>query len=144
MATALDAAGFATEARQVIEEGIAARMLNATGAAKTFLTKTAARATQEKASLAGLQTRAASDATGATALKAGDAVFGTGDYAKAATLYQAAVQKGTVDANLANTRLGMALALAGQRAEAEAALRAVTGPRADLAGYWLAWLARRA
>ena len=42
-----------------------------------------------------------------------------------------------------NVRLGAALALAGRRPEAEAALRAVTGPRADLAGFWLAWLARR-
>jgi hypothetical protein len=38
----------------------------------------------------------------------------------------------------------MALALAGQRAEAEAALRAVTGPRSQIAAYWLAWLGQRA
>ena len=44
--------------------------------------------------------------------------------------------------NLVNSRLGAALALAGRRPEAEAALRAVTGPRADLAGFWLTWLAR--
>jgi hypothetical protein len=37
----------------------------------------------------------------------------------------------------------MALALAGQKAEAETALRAVTGPRAGLANYWLLWLAQR-
>ena len=56
--------------------------------------------------------------------------------------YRAALQKGA-DANLANLRLGAALAMAGQRAEAEAALRAVTGTRADLANYWLLWLAGR-
>jgi hypothetical protein len=33
--------------------------------------------------------------------------------------------------------------MAGRRPEAEAALRLVTGPRADLAGFWLLWLARR-
>jgi hypothetical protein len=37
----------------------------------------------------------------------------------------------------------MALGLAGQKAEAETALRAVTGPRADLASLWLLWLAQR-
>jgi hypothetical protein len=38
----------------------------------------------------------------------------------------------------------MALALAGQRAEAEAAFRSVTGPRAELASLWMLWLAQRA
>ena len=47
------------------------------------------------------------------------------------------------DANLANTRLGASLALAGQRAEAETAFRAVTGPRAELAQFWLLWLPAR-
>jgi hypothetical protein len=38
----------------------------------------------------------------------------------------------------------MALALAGNRAEAEAAFKAVTGARAELASFWLTWLAQRA
>jgi hypothetical protein len=33
--------------------------------------------------------------------------------------------------------------MAGQKAQAETALRAVTGTRAELAGLWLAWLNRR-
>ena len=53
---------------------------------------------------------------------------------------RAALQKGGQDANMVNTRLGAALALAGQRAEAEAAFRAVTGQRAELAQLWLLWL----
>ena len=71
--------------------------------------------------------------------------FGHGLYAEAAELYRAALQKGGEDPNLVNTRLGAALALAGRRPEAEAALRAVTGPRADLAGILagLAVAARR-
>jgi len=145
MATALDAAGFASEARAVIEEGGAARMVDtAKGAGKNLLTRTSARAAQERAALAGLQARAMADATGALALKAGDTLLGRGDYAKAADMYRAALQKGSVDTGLANTRLGMALALAGQRAEAEAALRSVTGPRSEVAAYWLAWLGRPA
>lgn len=144
MADALEKAGFPGEAKAVIEEGAAARMVDKSkGAAKDFLTPLTARITKEKASLAGLQTRAMADATGALALKTGDTLFSYGDYAKAATLYQAALQKGSVDVNLVNNRLGMALALAGQRAEAEAALRLVSGSRSDLAGYWLAWLAQR-
>ena len=70
---------------------------------------------------------------GAAALRLGDAYYGYGEYGPAAELYRAALQKGGQDANLVNTRLGAALALAGQRAEAEAAFRAVTGARAELA-----------
>jgi len=145
MAKALETAGFPAEAKAVIEEGISARMVEAgKGGARDFLTRSNARIAQERSSLAGLQTRALADGSGTLALKAADTLFSHGEYAKAATLYRAAAQKGSVDANLANSRLGMALALAGQRSEAEAALRAVTGPRADIAGYWLAWVARQA
>ena len=67
--------------------------------------------------------------------------YGYGQYAEAAELYRAALQKGGEDAGLVNVRLGAALALAGQRAEAEAAFRAVTGgDRAELAQLWLLWL----
>lgn len=142
MAAALNAAGFPGEAKEVIQEGVALRMVDAGGRAKDYLTGANTRIAKEKASLAGLQSRAMADATGALALKTADTLLGYGDYAKAIPLYQAALQKGSVDTNLVNSHLGMALALAGQRAEAEAALRAVTGPRADLAGYWLAWLAQ--
>jgi tetratricopeptide (TPR) repeat protein len=141
MASALEAAGSSTEAKAVLEEGASSRMIDtAKGTARDLLTRSSAGAVKERAALAGLQSRAASDATGTSALKAADALLGRGDYAKAAELYRTALQKGSVDAGLANTRLGMALALAGQRAEAEAALRAVTGPRSQMAAYWLAWL----
>jgi hypothetical protein len=39
-----------------------------------------------------------------------------------------------------NTRLGMALAMAGRKDEAKQAFSAVTGPRAGLAKYWLIYL----
>ena len=76
------------------------------------------------------------------AILVGDRHYGAGEYAQAAELYRAALQKGA-DANTANMRIGAALAQAGQRAEAEAALRAVTGPRAELAQLWLLWLSSR-
>ena len=76
-------------------------------------------------------------------MRLGDAYFGYREFAPAIELYRAALQKGGQDANLVNTRLGAALALAGQRAEAEAAFRAVTGPRAELAQFWLLWLSTR-
>jgi hypothetical protein len=39
-----------------------------------------------------------------------------------------------------NLHLGMALARAGDKAGATAALNAVTGARADIAKYWLAYV----
>jgi len=76
---------------------------------------------------------------GRAVLRLADAYYGYGQYADAIELYRAALQKGA-DAGTVNTRLGAALAMAGQRAEAEAAFRAVTGQRAEIASFWLLWL----
>jgi tetratricopeptide (TPR) repeat protein len=97
-----------------------------------------------KASLAGADAKARSGGNGTFAMKTATAYLGYGDYAKAADLYRVALAKGGVDANLVNTRLGMALALAGRKPEATAALNAVTGQRAGLAALWLAWMNQRA
>ncbi len=50
------------------------------------------------------------------------------------------IAKGGVDANVANLHLGMALARSGDKAGATAAFNAVSGPRADIAKYWLLYL----
>ena len=76
------------------------------------------------------------------AIYVGDAHYGAGEYAQAAEMYRAALQKGA-DAGTLNTRLGAALALAGRRDEAETALSAVSGSRAELAQLWLLWLSSR-
>ena len=143
-AEALVRAQHAGEEKAVLEEGIARGMLSATEPiVRQMTTANARRATAERAGLARVRTQALAGATGAAARAAGDSHFGAGQYAEAAELYRAALQKGGEDPNLVNTRLGAALALAGQRAEAEAAFRAVTGPRAGLAAFWVAWLSRR-
>ena len=144
-ATAFNAANLYGDAKAVLDEGVAQKMVDPTrGGFKELIASTAKRAAPVKSGLSSLQTKAMAASTGSLALDAGDAFYGQGDYAKAAELYAAALQKGSVDANVANNRLGIALALAGRKAEAEAALRSVTGPRSDLAALWLAWLARRA
>lgn len=91
------------------------------------------------------QARAAVDAQAKTALAggsaaaliaAGDALYGQDAFAEAVPLYRAAIAKGG-DANL---HLGMALARAGDKAGAEAALKAVKGPNAIIAEYWLGYV----
>jgi hypothetical protein len=144
-AQALSEAGYAAEAKTVLDKAVSDKMVDPAKAdAKALIASTGKRAAANRAALKGLETKAASAKTGEAALAAGDALLGTGDYAKAAEQYRAALEKGSVDTALVQNRLGMALALGGQRAEAETALRAVTGPRAGLANYWLLWLAQSA
>jgi len=144
LAQALGGAGLHGEAKAVLDEGIARGMLDPNEPiVRQALAATNRALTAERAGLARLRTQALAAPTGAPARAAGDAHFGHGRYAEAVELYRAALQKGGEDADLVNSRLGAALAMAGQRAEAEAVFRSVGGPRADLAGFWLAWLAER-
>lgn len=101
------------------------------------------------AKVAKAPTRAAIDASAQAALAgsaakavvdAGDALYGVGAYAEAAAAYKVALGKSGADANQVNMRLGMALARAGDKGGAAAALNAVTGPQADIAKYWLVWV----
>jgi tetratricopeptide (TPR) repeat protein len=75
-------------------------------------------------------------------LRVGDAYFGAGNYQKAAEMYRAALDKGA-DANLANLRLGEALARAGDKAGAAAALGKVGGSLAEIAKFWLIYAQRQ-
>lgn len=137
------AAGLPGEAKAVLAEGVAARVVDPLKATYKEAIATAARgALADRARLPALRTAAAGSAE--AAMTAGDHMLSFGDYAAAAELYRAALQKGPVDSSEANLRLGIALALAGNGMEAQTALRTVTGPRAELAGLWLAFASRRA
>ena len=74
----------------------------------------------------------------------GDAYYGYGDYAKAAELYRAALTKSGVDKDLANLRLGMSLARAGDKSGATAALNAAGGAQSEVAKFWLTYLSTSA
>jgi tetratricopeptide (TPR) repeat protein len=142
-AAALADARLIGEARAVIDEGVRANMVETARVAPALAARIAPRVvTADRAALPGLRTRAQAG-TAMAARAAADNFYAYGQYADAAALYGVALQKGGEDPNLVNLRLGAALAMAGRRPEAEAALRLVTGPRADLAGFWLTWLARR-
>jgi tetratricopeptide (TPR) repeat protein len=130
------------EVKTVLEAGFAHNAITPTNAAgeRARLNEATQRAANDRTSLAGERASALAGSNGGAALRVGDALFSYGEYGQAAELYRAALQKGGQDANVVNTRLGAALALGGQRTEAEAAFRAVTGPRAELAQLWLLWL----
>jgi tetratricopeptide (TPR) repeat protein len=135
--------GNYAEAKAVLDDGTAKRMIDPKKAAFAELIRlTNARMAGDRASLGGEESKAMAAATGANALKIGDAFYGYGEHNKAIALYRAALAKGGVDANLVNTRLAMAMLASGDRPGAEAAFRSLTGPRQNLGAFWLAWLAR--
>ena len=136
-------AGNFAEAKAVLDDGTAKRMIDPKKAAFAEMVRlTNARMTGDRASLGSEESKAMAAATGASALKIGDAFYGYGEHGKAIALYRAALTKGGIDANLVNTRLAMALLASGDRAGAETAFRSLTGPRQNLGAFWLAWLTR--
>ncbi|MDB5692904.1 MAG: tetratricopeptide repeat protein [Alphaproteobacteria bacterium] len=137
-----DQASLHGEVKSAIEEGRRTGALGAADGAQ-LLAANSAKIAADRASLAGDEAKARAGAGGRLALNTGNAYFGYGDYGKAAELFRLALRKSDVDPALVNLRLGEALAMAGQRADSEAAFREVTGPDSGLAGLWLAWLAMR-
>lgn len=136
-------AGLVGEAKSLLDEGVSRGVLRSSDATVSQLLASAgSRAEEDRASLGAARTRAMAASTGREARITADAYLGYGQYSDSIALYRAALQKGGENADLVNMRLGIALALAGQRAEAETAFRAVTGSRTQLANYWLLWLAR--
>jgi len=137
--------GLPAEAATVLKEGMATGKIPAGNAtAKAMLTAAETKNRQE-GSLAPTEARAKSAADGKLAALTAEAYYGQGNYAKAAELYRLALQKGGVDANEVNTRLGIALAASGDKAGSKAAFDAVKGaPRADLASFWNTWLSTQA
>jgi tetratricopeptide (TPR) repeat protein len=133
--------GLPWEAKAVIEEGRAAGKIQATNVAINELYRSAVVREKAEGSLAAEEKTATAAANGTAAKNVGDAYLGSRNFTKAAELYRVALQKGGVDANLVNTRLGIALAMLGQKAEAKAAFGAVSAtPRSEVARFWTTWI----
>lgn len=129
------------EAKIVVEEGIAAGKIN--GSEKLFrdiLAEANTKSAGQKDRLPALTRDAKAASSASMAMTAGNIHYGYGNYAEAADLYRAALEKSGVDKDLANLRLGMSLARAGDKAAATAHLNAVGGPRAEVAKFWLLYL----
>jgi tetratricopeptide (TPR) repeat protein len=145
LADGLNKAGNVGEAKTVLDDGIARHMVDPQKAAFADLIKAvAARLADDRASLAAEEQAAMAGSAGGPALRIGDAYAGYGENAKAVALYRAALAKGRVDTNLVKTRLAVALLASGDRPAAQATFKSLTGVRADLGAFWLAWLNRTA
>lgn len=130
------------EAKAVIEEGFASGAVSKSSrAVSERLTDANNKIASDKASVIADEKRAASAPDGRLAANTGSAYLAYGDYAKAIDLFRLAQKKGGIDADVVNTRLGIALARSGQKDAAKAAFQAVTGAtRKDIAQFWLLWL----
>ena len=125
------------EAQSVIDEGIAAKIIDPSSA--RFRETVSGLKGKPKASPADLEASAKIAKTSTAMIAVGNRFYGIGNYARSAELYRSALGAGG-DAGLANLHLGMALAGAGDKAGATAALSAVTGEYAGIAKYWLLWV----
>jgi Flp pilus assembly protein TadD len=130
------------EAQSVIDAGMAAHVVNSSDA--QFRDIISGLKGKPKATAADLESAAKMSPTSINLLRIGDRYYGMGNYSKAAEVYRQVLTKADADKELANLHLGMALARAGDKAGATAALNAVTGPRADIAKFWLVYVQQHA
>ena len=137
--------GFPGEAKIVLEQGFAANSISKSKATFAQLYSLATTKSQgDRASLAGAATAALAAPDARKAIVTADAYYGYGDYSKAADLYRAAGGLGGAHMYLFNVRLGLGGGRAGDRAGPTAALNAAGGAQAELAKFWLAYLATKA
>ena len=140
-ATSAQKRGLAAEAQAVLREGTSTGKIPASNAeAKALATETAGSLRLELP-MATQDARANSAPNGRIATGVADAYLGMDNYAKAVTFYRLALQKGGVDADEINTRMGIALARSGDKAGAKTAFAAVQGaPRSGIAALWTAYV----
>ena len=134
---AADQSNF-NEAQAIIDAGIAAHQVDPS--AGEFRDLVSGLKGKPKATAADLQVAAKTATSTVNLLHIGDRYYGMGQYAQAADIYRQVLDKAGADRDVANIHLGMALARAGDKAGATAAFTAVTGPRAEIAKFWLAYL----
>jgi hypothetical protein len=133
------------EAKAVLDAGFAAKHIDKSKATFAQLYSIASSKSQgDRASLPASAKTALAGGDPRKIMTIADAFYGYGDYAQAADLYKAALGKPGVDKDLANLRLGMSLARAGDKAGATAALNAVGGAQTEPAKFWLIYVQTKA
>ena len=138
---AADQSNF-NEAQSVLDAGIAAHVVDPSSA--QFRDIVSGLKGKPKATVADLEAAAKMSPSSTNLLRIGDRYYGMGNYAKAADIYRQVLTKPDADKDVANLHLGMALARAGDKAGATAALNAVGAGRAEIAKFWLTYVQQHA
>ena len=134
---ALNTAALPEETRTVLKEGLASGAIPATSPTTAALQKSAAARLTAATAPAAREKAARAGSRAELAVQAGDAYFATRNFTKSAEMYRLADTRGVADKDRNNLHLGMALALAGSRDEARAALALVAAdPYLSIARLW--------
>ena len=129
--------GSATEAANIVQKGLDAKVLSGDRALKLMNTAKA-QAAADAANFAKTSAAAAKDKTGDDLVKLGEELWGAGRAQDAIGLIQQGIQKGVTDKGNAQIRLGLAYLGAGQKPAAIAAFNAV--PKEDTNNAMMAHL----
>lgn len=134
-------AGYAAEAKAIIEAGRAAGKLTSAHVPSVKLLKTVTpRATKEIAGLPAQAKKATAAGNGEAAMALADMHFSLSQFPQAAEYYQLALTKGGVDSSRVHARLGIALARSGDLPGARQALAQTDGNWGTVAGFWSTWV----
>jgi len=134
------------EAKAVLDAGVTSGKLSASNTdVREYYGVINSRIVADKASMPSVYAHAHGASVSAVLVVGdADALLNYGEYAKAAELYQLALGKPGVDANLALTRLGIAQVGTGDYAGAQASFAKVTGSRTDIAKLWIIYAKQKA
>ena len=135
--------GIYGEVKSAIDAGRAKGAVSASQGRETYQAAVA-KISGDKSTLGAAEADAKKAANGKIAAATADAYLGYGDYAKAASMFDLAKQKGGVDADEVSTRMGIAKTLGGDLPAAKAAFQSVQGgARKQIADLWIAYLATK-
>jgi len=138
---ALEKRGLPGEAKAAYDYGSAAGVITKMTLSMTENKALATtRATKEHDALPTYEKQSAAAPNGRVARGTADTAFSFDQYAKAIELYKLAASKGGVEPRVTSMGIGESYALLGDKVNAHAALAAVTGESADIAGFWLTWV----
>ncbi|WOK36957.1 hypothetical protein [Sphingomonas sp. C3-2] len=130
--------GFPGEAVAALDL-LKAKSANVSPAINELHREASAKVAADKSGLAAEEKRANGMANGVLAAGTGNALLGYGEYGRAAALFRTALTKGGVDNDEVNMRLGIALAMQGQKEEAKKLFAGIKGQREGLAQLWTAY-----
>ena len=140
MATTLMAGGFPSEAKQVLERGLAANVFkgDVQARAQADLARARSGADADQKELPGADAALAAAKSGNEMVALGKLFFSVGDYAKAEDAFKKGLAKGGVsDTDDANALLGIALSRRGKGAEAIEAFNRIRDPKlGEVAKLW--------
>ena len=132
--------GIYGEVKSAIDAGRAKGAVSASQGSEVYQ-GAVAKIAGDKSTLGAAEADARKAANGKIAAATADAYMGYGDYAKAAAMFDLAKQKGGVDADEVNTRMGIAKTLGGDLPAAKTAFQSVQGgARKQIADLWITYL----